>query len=93
MNTNPRRGPFHYRAPSKMLWRAVRGMLPRKTERGKLALARLQCFEGVPPPFDKLRKVVVPNALKVIRLRPGRRSTHLGSLAQKVMNDSMSIRK
>ena len=27
-NTNPRRGgPFHYRAPSRVLWRAIRGML------------------------------------------------------------------
>eukprot|EP01115_Flamella_aegyptia_P007541 TRINITY_DN31460_c0_g1_i1.p1 TRINITY_DN31460_c0_g1~~TRINITY_DN31460_c0_g1_i1.p1 ORF type:complete len:197 (-),score=92.35 TRINITY_DN31460_c0_g1_i1:149-739(-) len=84
MNTNPRRGPYHYKAPAKMLWRAVRGMLPRKTERGKIALARLQTFEGVPPPFDKQRRVVVPEAIKVLRLRPGRKSTHLGTLAQRV---------
>jgi hypothetical protein len=45
-STNPRRGPFHYRAPSKFLWRAVKGMLPRKTQRGKEALARLTVFEG-----------------------------------------------
>ena len=31
-NTNPRHGgPYHYKAPSKMFWRAVRGMLPHKT--------------------------------------------------------------
>lgn len=23
-NTNPKRGPFHYRAPSRILWRTVR---------------------------------------------------------------------
>ena len=25
MNTNPRRGPFHFRAPSRIFWRTVRG--------------------------------------------------------------------
>lgn len=25
MNTNPTRGPFHFRAPSRILWRTVRG--------------------------------------------------------------------
>ena len=46
-NTNPKRGPFHYRAPSRILWRTIRGMLPHKTFRGAQALARLTvraCF-------------------------------------------------
>ncbi len=25
MNTNPTRGPFHFRAPSRIFWRTVRG--------------------------------------------------------------------
>ena len=25
MNTNPKRGPYHFRAPSKIFWKAVRG--------------------------------------------------------------------
>ena len=25
-NVNPARGPFHFRAPSRMLWKAIRGM-------------------------------------------------------------------
>lgn len=25
MNTNPSRGPFHFRAPSRIFWRTVRG--------------------------------------------------------------------
>ncbi|KAH8061499.1 hypothetical protein JL722_4127 [Aureococcus anophagefferens] len=56
-NTNPKRGPIHYRSPARMLWRTVRGMLPHKTHRGQQALARLQCFEGVPPPYDKMKKM------------------------------------
>merc|ERR550532_2541276 len=40
MNTKPSRGPYHFRAPSKIFWRTVRGMLPHKLARGKEALDR-----------------------------------------------------
>jgi len=83
-NTNPKRGPFHPRAPSKIFFRTVRGMLPHKTKRGMAALARLKTFEGVPPPYDKIKRVVVPDALKAIRLKPGRKFCVLGELAQQV---------
>ena len=77
-NVKPARGPFHFRAPSKMFWRTVRGMVPHKTERGKEAMKRLQTFEGVPPPYDKKKRMVVPSALKVLRLKPGRKvRTHM----------------
>ena len=52
---------------------SLSGMIPHKTERGKDALKRLQTFEGVPPPYDKKKKMVVPAALKVLRLKPGRK--------------------
>merc|ERR1712080_652195 len=81
-NVKPSRGPFHFRAPSKIFWRTVRGMTPHKTERGKDALKRLQCFEGVPPPYDKKKKMVIPSALKVLRLKHGRRFCTLGRLGQ-----------
>ena len=80
-NTNPKKGPVHYRSPARMVWRTIRGMLPHKTARGQLALGRLQCFEGVPPPYDKMKKLVVPAALKVTCLKPGRRCTVLSRLA------------
>jgi large subunit ribosomal protein L13Ae len=48
-------------------------MIPHKTERGKLALKRLQAFEGMPSPYDKSKRMVVPSALKVLRLKPGRK--------------------
>merc|ERR1712196_630986 len=84
MNTNPTKGPIHYRAPGRILWRAIRGMIPHKTARGAAAMERLKSFEGVPPPFDKLKRVVVPEALKVIRLKPGRNNCRLGDLATQV---------
>jgi len=83
-NVLPTRGPFHFRAPSKIFWRTVRGMTPHKTERGKDALKRLQTFEGVPPPYDHKKKMVIPSALKVLRLKHGRRFCTLGRLGHEV---------
>jgi len=83
-NVKPSRGPFHFRAPSKMFWRVVRGMVPHKTERGKDAMKRLQTFEGVPPPYDKKKRMVIPSALKVLRLKPGRKFCSLGRLSHDV---------
>merc|ERR1711923_526750 len=51
--------------------------------RGKDALKRLQTFEGVPPPYDK-KKMVIPSALKVLRLKAGRRFCSLGRLGHEV---------
>lgn len=48
-------------------------MLPHKTERGKQAMRRLKAYEGVPPPYDRRKRVVVPGALRVICLKPGRK--------------------
>ena len=60
------------------------GMTPHKTERGKDALKRLQTFEGVPPPYDHKKKMVIPSALKVLRLKHGRRFCSLGRLGHEV---------
>ncbi|KAK2090890.1 60S ribosomal protein L13A [Saguinus oedipus] len=65
MNTNPSQVPYHFRAPSRIFWRTVRGMLPRKTKRGQAALDCLKVFDGIPPPYDKKKRLVVPAALKV----------------------------
>ena len=71
---NPKKsGPFHHRAPSKILYRAIRGMVPHKSARGAAALERLKLFEGVPPPYDRKKRMVVPEALRVLRLKPGRK--------------------
>lgn len=72
-NVNPARGPYHYRAPSKIFWRTVRGMIPHKTKRGDAALERLRVVEGIPPPFDKKKRMVVPSAMRILRLHPRRK--------------------
>lgn len=82
MNTNPRRGPFHFKSPARIFWRTVRGMVHQKTKRGQEAIARLSTFEGIPHPYDKQKRQVVPAALRVIRLKPSRDFTILGELAR-----------
>jgi len=81
MNTNKKKGPFHHRSPADMFTRVVRGMLPHKFYRGSAAFQRVKCCEGIPEPFSSMKKVVVPDALRLTRLRPGRKFSHLGKLA------------
>ena len=42
-------------------------MIPHKTKRGAAALERLKAFEGVPAPYDKVKRVVIPDALKYVQ--------------------------
>lgn len=62
--------------------RTVRGMLPHKTARGQAALERLKVFEGIPSPYDKMKRVVIPQALRLTRLRPGRKYCVLSRIAE-----------
>merc|ERR1712232_1338483 len=62
----------------------IRGMIPHKTYRGADAMSRLTCFEGIPHPHDKVKRKVIPAALRVIRLQPDSNYTVLGDLAHSV---------
>ena len=84
MLSNPKKGPLHYRSPARMVWRVIRGMMPHKTKKGALSLERLTVFEGIPHPFDKMKRSVMPLALKNIKVRPGRKSCRLGDLAKSI---------
>eukprot|EP00960_Hanusia_phi_P011237 328709-Hanusia_phi.AAC.1 len=55
-----------------------------KTPRCQAALERLKVFDGVPPPYDKMKRMVMPEALRVLRLRPGRKYTNLGRMCSEV---------
>ncbi|VEU22524.1 DEKNAAE103618 [Brettanomyces naardenensis] len=83
-NFNRLRGPFHFRAPSRIFYKAVKGMIPSRTARGEAALERLKVFEGIPPPYDKKKRVVVPQALRIFRLKEGRKYTTVGKLSASV---------
>ncbi|KAG9393164.1 Ribosomal protein L13 [Carpediemonas membranifera] len=80
---NPKRGPFHHRAPSAMFERIVRGMVPHRTPRGSAALARIQVFDGIPPQFQRTKRMVIPEALKINSLGKYTETTTLGLLAVK----------
>jgi len=84
MNTKPSHGPIHFRAPAKIFWRTLRGMIPHKTKRGAAALARLRAYEGVPSEFAKKKRMVIPDALKVLRLQKGHKYCLLGRLSSEV---------
>merc|ERR1712195_264844 len=64
-----------------MLMRTIRGMLPHKIFRGSAAYQRTKAGDGCPASFDKIKKMVVPSALRVSRLRPGRKYCTLKRLA------------
>lgn len=83
-NVKPSRGPFHFRAPSRIFWRVVRGMVPHKTKRGMEAMNRLRVFEGIPPPYDKQKRMVVPSALRVLKLQAKRKYCAVGRLSHEV---------
>lgn len=81
-NTNPRRTATHWKAPSRIFWKVLRGMLPHKTPRGAAALGRLKVFEGIPFPYDQRKRMVIPQALKVLRMKAHRNFCNLGDLAE-----------
>ncbi|MGD8544861.1 MAG: 50S ribosomal protein L13 [Candidatus Bathyarchaeota archaeon] len=45
---HPKKGPFHYRRPDRIVRRTVRGMLPYKKPKGKNAYRQLRVFIGMP---------------------------------------------
>lgn len=51
----PNRGRFYYSGPSNSVKRSLRGMLP-VNNRGKLALARVKCYTGIPDEFKNQKQ-------------------------------------
>jgi large subunit ribosomal protein L13 len=58
----PRRGPFHYRRPDRILRRTVRGMIPYKQPKGKQAYKRLMVFIGIPADLKDQKMETLANA-------------------------------
>jgi large subunit ribosomal protein L13Ae len=83
-HTNPRHGPFHFKSPSQVFWKTVRGMLPHKTFKGSDALMRLKLYDGIPMSLIKVKKFIIPYALRNIRLAPGRKFANLGEILEDI---------
>lgn len=58
----PQKGPFVPRMPDRFFRRIIRGMLPYKRERGRLAFDRIMCYLGVPAEFKDKKLQKVPGA-------------------------------
>jgi len=58
----PMRGPFHYRRPDRIVRKSVKGMLPNKHSKGKLALKRFRVYMGTPDDLKSLKTETLPNA-------------------------------
>lgn len=43
-----------------------------------------QVFDGIPSPYDKQKRMVIPDALRALRLKASRRFTVVGKLASEV---------
>lgn len=59
-------------------------MVPHQTHRGRNALNRLKVFEGCPPPYDNVKRLCVPIAMKVLCLRSDRKFCKIGRVAHEV---------
>jgi len=58
----PRKGPFHYRRPDRILRKTVRGMLPFKQPKGKNAYKKLKVFIGVPEDLKGQQMITLKEA-------------------------------
>ena len=58
----PRKGPFHYRRPDRILRKTVRGMLPFKQPKGKQAYKKLKVFIGVPEDLKGQQMITLKEA-------------------------------
>ena len=45
---HPKKGPFHYRRPDRIVRKTIRGMLPYKKPKGKTSYKQLKVFIGIP---------------------------------------------
>ena len=59
-------------------------MIPHKTAKGAVAMARLKVFEGVPAPYDTKKRQVIPDALRCVKLTSFRKFCRLGDLSSQV---------
>jgi len=59
---HPKKGPFHYRRPDRLVRRTVRGMLPYKKPKGKGAYKRLKVFIGLPEELEDRERETLTKA-------------------------------
>ena len=58
----PSKGPFTHRMPHRFVKRAIRGMLPYKKERGRIAFKNIKCYVGIPKNLKNQKFEIIKNA-------------------------------
>jgi large subunit ribosomal protein L13 len=56
-----RRGPIHYRKPNAIVRRTIRGMLPIRKNKGRVAYRKLKVHIGVPRDLEKAPRNSIPD--------------------------------
>jgi large subunit ribosomal protein L13 len=78
---NPIYGPLHPRRPDNILWRMVRGMVPKTKAKGTLGLKRLRIYMGVPERYAGVALTKVDDA---VATRPLPMYVTIGELAHNI---------
>ena len=60
---NPIYGPLHPRKPDNIMWRMVRGMVPKEKAKGTLGLKRLRVYIGVPAKYSGVTMTKLDDAM------------------------------
>jgi len=58
------KGPYYSKNPEKIVKRAIRGMLPWKTTRGKEAFKRIKCYVGIPVEYANKDMIELKKLIK-----------------------------
>ncbi len=78
---NPIYGPLHPRRPDNIMWRMVRGMVPKEKAKGTLGLKRLRVYIGVP---EKYSGVALTKFDEALATRPLPMYTTIAELAHNI---------
>lgn len=78
---NPMYGPLHPRRPDNILWRMVRGMVPKTKAKGNLGLKRLRIYMGVPAKYSGMTLTKVDDA---VATRPLPTYTSIDEIAHEI---------
>jgi len=58
----PLKGPYYPKMPDRIVRRTIRGMLPYKQEKGRVAYKRVMCYIGIPEEFKDAKLETIPTA-------------------------------
>jgi large subunit ribosomal protein L13 len=78
---NPMYGPLHPRRPDNIMWRMVRGMVPKTKAKGTLGLKRVRFYMGVPEKYTGVKLTKIDQALAT---RPLPMYTTIAELAHNI---------